>query len=515
MSPIAINKAPTGINVSRPVLLGRDLDRDKFTMTWETVIGLEVHTQLATQTKIFSGASTDFGAEPNTQACAIDLAMPGTLPVLNEEALRMAVMFGLAVDAEIGKISAFERKNYFYPDLPKGYQTTQLEKPVVLGGHVDIGLADGSTKTIRIHHAHLEEDAGKSLHEDFHGMSGIDLNRAGTPLIEIVSEPDMSNAEEALAFAKKLHAIVTSLGICDGIMAQGSMRFDVNVSVRQTGEDLGTRTETKNLNSFRFMERAIKKEVARQIDLIEDGGQVLQETRLYDGDTDTARSMRSKEEANDYRYFPCPDLLPTEIDQAYIDAVKASLPELPDARHQRFMEQYQLSSYDAGVLGDDAATAAYFESAAGRCSDAKLVANWVTGELAAKLNNEDIPIQQCPVSPEQLAALIKRISDSTVSNKMARQVFELMWQGDEEGEPDAIIEAGGLKQVSDGGAIEAMVDEVIANSAKQIDNYRNAEHTKRPKMLGYFVGQVMKASGGQANPQQVNKILLNRLDDLL
>ena len=482
-------------------------------MTWETVIGLEVHTQLATRTKIFSGASTEFGAAPNTQACALDLAMPGTLPVLNEEALRMAVMFGLAIDAEIGKVSAFERKNYFYPDLPKGYQTTQLEKPVVLGGHVDIELADGSTKTIRIHHAHLEEDAGKSLHEDFHGMSGIDLNRAGTPLIEIVSEPDMSNADEALAFAKKLHGIVTSLGICDGIMAQGSMRFDVNVSVRRTGEDLGTRTETKNLNSFRFMEKAIKKEVERQIDLIEDGGRVLQETRLYDGDTDTARSMRSKEEANDYRYFPCPDLLPIEIDQAYIDAVKASLPELPEARHQRFMEQYQLSSYDAGVLGDDAATANYFEKAAGNCDDPKLVANWVSGELAAKLNSEELLIQQCPISAEQLAALIKRISDGTVSNKMAREVFDAMWQG--EGEPDGIIEARGLKQVSDSGAIEALVNEVIANSAKQIENYRNADDQKRPKMLGYFVGQIMKASKGQANPQQVNEILLNKLNDLL
>ena len=482
-------------------------------MTWETVIGLEVHTQLATRTKIFSGASTEFGAAPNTQACALDLAMPGTLPVLNEEALRMAVMFGLAIDAEIGKVSAFERKNYFYPDLPKGYQTTQLEKPVVLGGHVDIELADGSTKTIRIHHALLEEDAGKSLHEDFHGMSGIDLNRAGTPLIEIVSEPDMSNADEALAFAKKLHGIVTSLGICDGIMAQGSMRFDVNVSVRRTGEDLGTRTETKNLNSFRFMEKAIKKEVERQIDLIEAGGRVLQETRLYDGDTDTARSMRSKEEANDYRYFPCPDLLPIEIDQAYIDAVKASLPELPEARHQRFMKQYQLSSYDAGVLGDDAATANYFEKAAGNCDDPKLVANWVTGELAAKLNNEEMLIQQCPISAEQLAALIKRITDGTVSNKMAREVFDAMWQG--EGEPDGIIEARGLKQVSDSGAIEALVNEVIANSAKQIENYRNADDQKRPKMLGYFVGQIMKASKGQANPQQVNEILLNKLNDLL
>ncbi len=482
-------------------------------MTWETVIGLEVHTQLATKTKIFSGASTEFGAAPNTQACAIDLAMPGTLPVLNAEAVRMAVMFGVAIDAEIGLISSFDRKNYFYPDLPKGYQTTQLDRPIVLAGTVDIQLDDGSTKTVRIHHAHLEEDAGKSLHEDFHGMSGIDLNRAGTPLIEIVSEPDMSSPEEAVAFAKKLHALVVSIGICDGEMAQGSMRFDVNVSVRKKGEALGTRTETKNLNSFRFMERAIVQEVERQIDLIEDGGKVKQETRLYDGDTHTARSMRSKEEANDYRYFPCPDLLPVEIDQAYVDAVRASLPELPEARRARFVDSYELSTYDAGVLSDEPATAAYFETVAGQCGDAKLAANWVTGELAAKLNSEEELIQHCPVSADQLAALISRIVDKTISNKMAREVFGAMWAG--EGEPDSIIEARGLKQVSDSGAIEGMVDEVIANSAKQVDNYRNADEAKRPKMLGYFVGQIMKASKGQANPQQVNEVLLQKLNALL
>ena len=399
-------------------------------MSWETVIGLEVHTQLNTHTKIFSGASTEFGAEPNSQACAVDLAMPGTLPVLNEEALRKAIMFGLAIEAEISELSAFERKNYFYPDLPKGYQTTQLEKPIAVGGHVNIQLQDGSSKTIRIHHAHLEEDAGKSLHEDFHGMSGIDLNRAGTPLIEIVSEPDMRSAEEAVAFAKKLHGIVTSLGICDGLMAHGSMRFDVNVSVRRPGQALGTRTETKNLNSFRFMERAIEKEVARQIDLLEAGGKVIQETRLYDGDTDTARSMRSKEEANDYRYFPCPDLLPVQIDQAYIDVIRASLPELPDARRVRFIEQYQLSDYDAGILGEEADTARYFETAAEHCGDAKLAANWVMGELAAKLNAEERNIGDAPVTPKQLAALIERVRDNTISNKMARDVFEAMWQGE-------------------------------------------------------------------------------------
>ncbi|MBQ0721592.1 MAG: Asp-tRNA(Asn)/Glu-tRNA(Gln) amidotransferase subunit GatB [Gammaproteobacteria bacterium] len=482
-------------------------------MTWETVIGLEVHTQLATKTKIFSGASTEFGAAPNTQACAIDLAMPGTLPVLNAEAVRMAVMFGVAIGAEIGLVSAFDRKNYFYPDSPKGYQTTQLAKPIVLAGEVDIQLDDGTTKTVRIHHAHLEEDAGKSLHEDFHGMSGIDLNRAGTPLIEIVSEPDMNSPEEAVAFAKKLHALVVSIGICDGEMAQGSMRFDVNVSVRKKGAELGMRTETKNLNSFRFMERAIVQEVERQIDLLEDGGKVKQETRLYDGDTHTARSMRSKEEANDYRYFPCPDLLPVEIDQAYVDAVKAALPELPEARHQRFIESFDLSAYDATVLCDDMATAHYFETVASQCGDAKLAANWVTGELAAKLNSEEQAIQHSPVSAEQLAALIARIVDKTISNKMAREVFAAMWQG--EGEPDTIIEARGLKQVSDSGAIEAMVDEVIANSAKQVENYRNADAAKRPKMLGYFVGQIMKASKGQANPQQVNEVLLKKLNELL
>ncbi len=482
-------------------------------MTWETVIGLEVHTQLATKTKIFSGASTAFGAEANTQACAIDLAMPGTLPVLNAEAVRMAVMFGVAIDAEIGLISAFERKNYFYPDLPKGYQTTQLEKPIVLEGKVDIQLDDGSTKTVRIHHAHLEEDAGKSLHEDFHGMSGIDLNRAGTPLIEIVSEPDMNSPEEAVAFAKKLHALVVSIGICDGEMAQGSMRFDVNVSVNKKGEALGTRTETKNLNSFRFMERAIVQEVERQIDLLEDGGEVVQETRLYDGDTHTARSMRSKEEANDYRYFPCPDLLPVEIDQAYVDAVRASLPELPEARRARFVDDYGLSDYDAGVLCDEPATATYFEAVAGQCGDAKIAANWVMGELAARLNSEEQLIQHCPVSAEQLAALITRIIDKTISNKMAREVFAAMWDG--EGDPDSIIEARGLKQVSDSGAIEGMVDEVIANSAKQVENYCQADASKRPKMLGYFVGQIMKASKGQANPQQVNEVLLQKLNALL
>lgn len=480
-------------------------------MEWETVIGLEVHVQLATQTKIFSGSSTAFGAEPNTQACAIDLAMPGTLPVPNAKAFEYAVMFGLAVDAEIGKRSVFERKNYFYPDLPKGYQTTQLEQPIVGPGHVDIELEDGSSKRVRIHHAHLEEDAGKSLHEDFHNMTGIDLNRAGTPLIEVVTEPDMRSKEEAVAFARKLHAIVTSLGIGDGDMSQGSMRFDVNISVRLKGqEEFGTRTETKNLNSFRFMERCIEQEVQRQIEVLEEGGTITQETRLYNGDTHTARAMRSKEEANDYRYFPCPDLLPVEISDEYIASLRAKLPELPDARKARFQEQYGLSAYDAGQISADANTAGYFEACAKACDDAKLSANWVMGELASHLNNDELSIQNSPVSAEQLAGLITRIKDQTISNKIAKKVFEAMWQG--EGDADTVIEAQGLKQVSDSGALEKMVDDVIAANQKQVDNYRAAEPDKRKKMLGFFVGQIMKASKGQANPQQLNQILLSKLD---
>ncbi|WP_188149966.1 Asp-tRNA(Asn)/Glu-tRNA(Gln) amidotransferase subunit GatB [Teredinibacter waterburyi] len=480
-------------------------------MEWETVIGLEIHVQLATKTKIFSGSSITFGAEPNTQACAIDLAMPGTLPSPNEQAFRFATMFGLAVNAEIGKRSVFERKNYFYPDLPKGYQTTQLAEPIVGRGYVDLQLEGGRTKRVGIHHAHLEEDAGKSLHEDYHGMSGIDLNRAGTPLIEVVTDPDMRTSEEAVAFARKLHSLVTSLGICDGEMSQGSMRFDVNISVRPKGqEELGTRTETKNLNSFRFMERCIHQEVERQIEVLEDGGTIKQETRLYDGDTHTARSMRSKEEANDYRYFPCPDLLPVIIDDDYIEAVRKMLPELPDARQARFEATFGLSNYDAGSLSADAATSAFFESTAAACGDAKLAANWVMGEVSARLNSEELSIAAAKVSPEQLAGLIVRIKDQTISNKIAKTVFEAMWDG--EGNADEIIEAKGLKQVSDSGALEKIVDEVIANNSAQVENYRSADESKRPKMLGFFVGQAMKASRGQANPQQLNAILLAKLE---
>jgi aspartyl-tRNA(Asn)/glutamyl-tRNA(Gln) amidotransferase subunit B len=483
---------------------------------WETVIGLEVHVQLATKTKIFSGASTAFGAEPNTQACAIDLAMPGTLPVLNKQAVNYAIMFGLAIDAVIARESAFERKNYFYPDLPKGYQTTQLEKPIVGRGNVEIQLADGSKKSIRVHHAHLEEDAGKSLHEGnfSSNFSGIDLNRAGTPLIEIVSEPDMRNAEEAVAFAKKLHSIVTSIGICDGEMSQGSMRFDVNVSVRPRGTtELGTRTETKNLNSFKFMEEAIAREVERQIDLIEDGGKVIQETRLYNGDTKVARSMRSKEEANDYRYFPCPDLLPVIVSEETIAELRRTLPELPDARQARFVAQYELSDYDAGILSSDAATAHYFETVVSHSNNAKLAANWIMGELSARLNSQDLSVAKSPVSAEQLAGLIARISDSSISGKMAKDVFEGMWAG--QGSADDIIEARGLKQVSDSGALEKIVADVLAANPAMVEDYINSDESKRGKKLGGFMGKIMQASKGQANPQQVNQLLLQKLNTLL
>lgn len=482
-------------------------------MEWEVVIGLEIHAQLATKTKIFSGASTAFGAEPNTQACAVDLALPGTLPVFNENALRMAVMFGLAVNSEIGKRSVFDRKNYFYPDLPKGYQTTQLAEPIVGPGYVDIETDDGDTRRVRIHHAHLEEDAGKSLHEDFHGMSGIDLNRAGTPLVEIVSEPDMRSSKEAAAYARKIHAIITTLGICDGNMAEGSMRCDCNVSIRPKGQaTLGTRTELKNINSFRFIERAIDTEVARQIYLIEDGGRVIQETRLYDPDKNETRSMRSKEEANDYRYFPCPDLLPVIIDDTYIDAIRAELPELPDARRARFIEQYGLSDYDAGVLSSDRAQADYFETVAELTKNAKLSANWITGELARLLNQADMTVKQSPVSAEQLAGLINRIQDDTITGKIAKNVFEFLWN--EGGSADEIIAAKGLKQVNDTGAIEAAIDQVIAQCTTQVEQYIAAEPDKRGKMLGFFMGQVMKLTQGKANPGQVQGVLKQKLDKL-
>ncbi|MCT8469485.1 Asp-tRNA(Asn)/Glu-tRNA(Gln) amidotransferase subunit GatB [Chromohalobacter canadensis] len=481
-------------------------------MQWETVIGLEVHVQLATQSKIFSGASTAFGAEPNTQACAVDLGMPGVLPVLNENAVAMAVKFGLAVDAEIPETSLFERKNYFYPDLPKGYQTSQMAQPIVGPGQVEITLDDGSTRSVRIHHAHLEEDAGKSLHEDYHGMTGIDLNRAGTPLLEIVSEPDMRSAKEAVAYIKALHAIVTYLGISDGNMSEGSMRCDVNVSVRPKGQAaFGTRAEIKNVNSFRFVEKAIAFEVERQIELIEDGGDVIQETRLFDPERDETRGMRTKEEANDYRYFPCPDLLPVTLDSAYVDHQRALMPELPSEKRHRFENQLGLSAYDAGVLASSRAMAEYFEAVKDVCGDAKQAANWVQGELSANLNRENLEIGDSPVTAEQLGGLIQRVMDDTISGKAAKQVFQALWDGEADS-ADAIIEARGLKQVTDTGAIEGMIDQVIADSPVQVAQYREADESKRGKMIGYFVGQVMKASRGTANPQQVNSLLKQKLD---
>lgn len=482
-------------------------------MQWETVIGLEVHVQLATKTKIFSGSSTAYGAEPNTQANEVDLALPGTLPVPNEQAFRYAVMFGLAIDAEIGKRSVFERKNYFYPDLPKGYQTTQLDLPIVGPGVVEIELENGTKKSVRIHHAHLEEDAGKSLHEDYHGMSGIDLNRAGTPLIEIVSEPDISNAEEAVAFAKKLHSIVTSLGICDGEMSQGSMRFDVNISVKPKGqEELGTRTETKNLNSFRFMEKAIALEVERQIDILEDGGTITQETRLYDGEKDISRSMRSKEEANDYRYFPCPDLLPVELSDEFIEQIKQEMPELPDARKERFISDYGLSSYDAGIISSQADVSSYFETSTKISGDAKLSANWAMGELSARLNSDGISLKDSPITADQLGQLVLRVKDGTLSSSGAKKVFNALWETDD-GSVDSIIDSQGLKQVSDTGALEAMVDEVLAGMAEQIAQYKEADEKKRKKLMGGFMGPLMKASKGQGNPKLFNEILAKKLND--
>lgn len=477
---------------------------------WETVIGLEIHIQLNTNAKIFSGAAVEFGAEPNTNACAVDLALPGTLPVVNEEVVRMATRFGLAIGCEISQRSVFERKNYFYPDLPKGYQTTQLDEPIIGSGLVDIYLPDGEMKQVRIHHAHLEEDAGKSLHEDYHGMSGIDLNRAGTALIELVTEPDMRSAEEAVAFVKQIHAIVTYLGVSDGEMSQGSLRCDANVSVRPMGqEELGTRAELKNINSFRFIERAINVEVERQIELIEDGGTVVQETRLYDSERNETRPMRSKEVANDYRYFPCPDLLPVILEDSFIEEQRQLLPELPRQKRERFVAEYDLSAYDATVLTQEKPIADFFEVAAQVSDDAKLAANWVNGELAAQLNRQDLGITECPISASQLGKLIVRIKDGTISGKIAKQVFELLWNDPQD--PDQIIEAQGLKQVSDSGAIEAMVDEVIANNGQQVENYKSAPADRQPKMLGFFVGQVMKLSKGQANPAEVNRILNEKL----
>ncbi|HXW10783.1 MAG TPA: Asp-tRNA(Asn)/Glu-tRNA(Gln) amidotransferase subunit GatB [Steroidobacteraceae bacterium] len=476
-------------------------------MNWETVIGLEIHAQLATRSKIFSGSSTAFGAEPNTQANLVDLGYPGVLPVLNREAVRMAVRFGLATGAKISRRSVFARKNYFYPDLPKGYQISQYERPVVEDGSLDVMLDDGSRKTIGITRAHLEEDAGKSLHEDFHGLSGIDLNRAGTPLLEIVSEPDLRSAREAVAYMKKIHTLVRYLDICDGNMQEGSFRCDANVSVRPVGQaEFGTRAEIKNLNSFRFVERAINYEVERQIELLENGGKVVQETRLYDPDKGETRSMRSKEEANDYRYFPDPDLLPLAIDEATIDEVRASMPELPDEKAARFVREHGLSDYDAGVLTASKELAQYYESVVARLgSQPKLAANWVMGELSGALNRDNLEVTQSRVDAGALAGLLTRIVDSTISGKIAKDVFEAMWTDGLEA--DAIIDAKGLRQITDDAAIERAIDEVMARNPGQLAEYRAG----KDKLFGFFVGQVMKATGGKANPGQLNELLKRKL----
>ncbi|MEJ2171267.1 MAG: Asp-tRNA(Asn)/Glu-tRNA(Gln) amidotransferase subunit GatB [Woeseiaceae bacterium] len=474
---------------------------------WEVVIGLEIHAQLATVSKIFSGASTAYGAEPNTQACLVDLGYPGVLPVLNEEAVRMACKFGLSVNATVARRSVFARKNYFYPDLPKGYQISQYELPIVENGELMITDGDGNQKRIGITRAHLEEDAGKSIHEGFGRSSGIDLNRAGTPLLEIVSEPDLRSAKEAIDYMRKIHTIVRYLGISDGNMQEGSFRCDANVSIRPSGESqLGTRTEIKNLNSFRFVEKAINFEIERQIELIEDGGKVVQETRLYDSDRDETRSMRSKEEANDYRYFPDPDLLPIEIDDAYVEAVRATLPELPDAKQRRFVADYGLRQEDAGILVGTRAVADYFEAAAAATgAGAQIVANWVLGELSAALNRDGLDIDGSRVSPARLAGLLDRIDDNTISGKIAKEVFEALWAG--EGTADDIIDKKGLRQITDAAAIEAVIDEIIAANPTQVADYQSG----KDKLIGFFVGQVMKATGGKANPGQVNAILRDKL----
>ena len=484
-------------------------------MDWETVIGLEIHAQLATKSKIFSGSATAYGAPPNTQASLVDLAYPGVLPVLNAEAVRMAVKFGLSIGAEVARRSVFARKNYFYPDLPKGYQISQYELPVVKQGKLTVMLDDGRTMTIGVTRAHLEEDAGKSLHEGLGSASGIDLNRAGTPLLEIVSEPDMRSAKEAVAYMKKIHTLVRYLEICDGNMQEGSFRCDANVSVRPRGRDkFGTRAEIKNLNSFRFVEKAINYEVARQIELLESGGTVVQETRLYDSDKDETRPMRSKEEANDYRYFPDPDLLPVHIDESFVQAVRATLPELPDEKAARFAREFGLSPYDAGVLSASRELGAYFEALAAQlgagtahdhATHAKLAANWVMGELSSALNRDNAEITASRITPAQLSGLLARIVDQTISGKIAKEVFEAMWA--EGTSADAIIEEKGLKQITDSGAIEGVIDAVIAANPKQLADYRSG----KDKLFGFFVGQVMKATAGKANPAQLNELLKLKL----
>jgi aspartyl-tRNA(Asn)/glutamyl-tRNA(Gln) amidotransferase subunit B len=475
--------------------------------SWETVIGLEIHAQLATKSKIFSASATAYGAPPNAQANLVDLGYPGVLPVLNQAAVTMAVKFGLAVAGQVTPLSVFARKNYFYPDLPKGYQISQYELPIVAKGHMDIVLEDGTTKRVGITRAHLEEDAGKSMHEGLGAASGIDLNRAGTPLIEIVSEPDMRSAHEAVAYMKKIHTLVRYLEICDGNMQEGSFRCDANISVRRKGaEKLGTRAEIKNINSFRFVEKAIHYEVARQIDIIESGGKVLQETRLYDPDKGETRSMRSKEEANDYRYFPDPDLLPVAVDEAFIASVRATLPELPDEKAARFAAVFGLSPYDAGVLTASRELGDYFEAVVRELpQEPKLAANWVMGELAAALNRDGIDVGASKLSASRVAGLLKRIADGTISGKIAKEVFEAMWASG--ADADSVIAEKGLKQISDPAAIEKAIDEVMAKSPGQLADYRGG----KDKLFGYFVGQVMKATGGKANPGQLNELLKKKL----
>ncbi len=479
-----------------------------YNKSWEAVIGLEIHVQLATNSKLFSGASTNFGALPNTQACNIDLALPGVLPVLNEEVLKMAVKLGKALNANINTPTSFARKNYFYPDSPKGYQISQMDKPIVEDGFLDIELEDGSSKRIGITRAHLEEDAGKSLHEDFEGQSGIDLNRAGTPLIEIVSEPDINSPEEAVAYLKSIHSIIKYLEISDGNMAEGSMRCDANVSVRKIdSKELGTRTETKNVNSFRFVEKAIQYEIERQITEIEAGNSITQETRLYDSQLNTTRPMRTKEFANDYRYFPEPDLLPVVLEDKFIKEVFEEMPEMPDEKKKRFVNEYNLSEYDSSLLAADKDLADFFEIVTKESNAAKLSANWIMGELSAELNKENLNIQNSKITAKQLGKLVLRIEDSTISGKMAKEIFEKMWSMGEE--VDAIIEKEGLQQVTDLSAIESMVNKVIDENPDQLKQYLAG----KDRLFGFFVGQVMKESQGKANPTQVNQILKEKLKE--
>ena len=480
---------------------------------WETVIGLEIHAQLSTKSKIFSGASTNYGADPNTQACAVDLGLPGVLPVINEEAIQMAIKFGLAINAKIPKTSVFARKNYFYPDLPKGYQISQFELPIVSNGHIEIETENKKNKTIRITRAHLEEDAGKSNHDEFIGFTGIDLNRAGNPLLEIVSEPDMSNAKEAISYLKKIHTLVCYLKICDGNMQEGSFRCDANVSIKlKKQKELGTRTEIKNLNSFKFIESAINYEIERQINVIESDETVVQETRLYDSNKNETRSMRSKEEANDYRYFPDPDLLPILIADETKEAIKKSIPELPDVKCKRYQKELALSKYDSDNLTSNPDIADYFEETIKITNgNAKICANWIMGDLSASLNKKNIAIKNSPVSAKMLGDLINLIIDKTISGKIAKTVFEAMWNG--EGNAISIIESKDLKQVTDSGKIEKIIDEIITENSSQVEQYKNSSDEKKQKLIGFFVGQIMKKSKGKANPKQVNELLKEKLDN--